>query len=441
MIGERARRMGIFLLIAGICLSPRIPLPIEIPGRRFDLRAEDLVLVALLLIWLLAFFFRPRIDSTPLFSAIGLYTSIAALSTCIAMMVGTLTPERASPYFLKELEYFLLFILVANWIRTDSDLRVACNLCLAGALANAAWVAYQVLTSNTRQLLLVTGQTLDPFESSRLLESYGPVLIGESSPLATGGFFLLIFLLAFGFFLSSKPGLWRWLYGALGLSFLACLLWSVSRVSTLGASVGVATMVLSRERKKSVIIPTLIVIVVSIVVMFNPSGTSIIERFRWEAITDSVAFRFREVWQPLLDHGADGLLLGFGKGALGFSRGLSSPEAHNAYLRILLETGFFGMLAFVYLLAKILRVSADGYLKSKRSICRIVCGATMAASWGLSFAALVQDVFTPILLNELWWFLIGLSMAAYRIDRHLKKEVVPTAAVRSPSRPSELLRV
>ena len=97
-------------------------------------------------------------------------------------------------------------------------------------------------------------------------------------------------------------------------------------------------------------------------------------------------------------------------------KGLESTEAHSYYLREFVESGVFGILAFAWLLTKIISLSASVHKNSRLVVSKTIGGVTLAVTIALSIIALVQDAFTPVVFNELWWVLIGLTMAAYRIE-------------------------
>jgi hypothetical protein len=140
-------------------------------------------------------------------------------------------------------------------------------------------------------------------------------------------------------------------------------------------------------------------------------------RLSYTKVSDSIIERWQGIWIPLLhEQNVGSFFLGFGKGALGTLKGLEASEAHNHYLRVFMESGLFGLLAFIGLLMSVIFLSAKVFKGGKFAISKVIGGTTLAATVGLSIAALFQDIFMPVLLNELWWILIGLTAAAYRIE-------------------------
>ena len=85
-------------------------------------------------------------------------------------------------------------------------------------------------------------------------------------------------------------------------------------------------------------------------------------------------------------------------------------------MRVFIESGLFGVIAFMWLLTAIIFLSVRVLKKSELAISKIIGGATLSISVGFGIGALFQDIFTPVIPNELLWVLIGLTAAAHRIE-------------------------
>lgn len=413
------RRIAVLLLIAAMAFSPRIPIPIAVPGRRFDLRVQDIILVAVLSFWLLYLFVRPRIYLTELFTSFGIYTAIVVLTSAIAMMTLELSSIRTVLYFSKEVEYFLVFLFVANWIASEPDLRLASFFLLVTGSLNAVWIGLQIVTSQFRPLFLVRAELPSGVPHyTNLLDSYGPHLMGEASPLATGGFFMLITLLSMAFFVFSQGIYRRCLYGALCVTFFAALAASFSRVALLSTGIGITLLfiLINLKKKFKLICLLLIVLTVALLVASDLGFLVAKGRVSLAGLERRIVEQAQEIWQPLLHEVFDRIFLGYGKGSLGYLGALKATEAHNHYLRVLIESGLLGLIAFLWLLVMIIFVSARVLKKSQLRISRIVSSATLCATAGLCVGALFHDVFVPVTLNENWWVLIGLTAAAHKIE-------------------------
>ena len=416
-------RRGVFLLVLAIGISPRFPLPLEIPGRQFELRFEDVILVGLVLNWLLTL--RPRIHATPLFRAIAFYTVIITLTTALGLITGTVTPSRSLPFLFKELEYFLIFFLVANWVRTHAQLQTITRVILAVAAANAVWAAVQTFlgTRQTLFVMLADYLPLDVSQGPMVLGSYGPGLIGEMSPFSTGGFFMLVLLLTFGFLLFAATGWRKKLLAGLGVTFAICLFLTESRANVISALIGVGLLALLAGRaslgKIRLVLLLAAVSVGALVGMAKTGIYDVSDRWLLENIQYSATQREEDIWWPLLAAGAGHPLFGFGKGALDFAPGLGSTEAHNQYLRVFVESGVVGLAAFLGLLGSIALLSARAYRNARFGITRAVSTTALAATVALVISAFYGDVFVPVVVNELWWVLVALAVVAQRIEGQL----------------------
>ena len=186
--------IGVF--IVAIATSPRIPLPIYIPGRRFDLRVEDILLVCFLIYWAFSRRLRQQIYLTPLLKPISVYLLIATVTSIIAVSHDFGSPIRTFFYFLKETEYFIIFFLVANWIKTRTNVINVTYFIIGAGIINALWVGIQFFTSQKGPLFLFRAPS-GVYHPPYLLQSYGPGLLGEVSPLSTGVFLCWYFYYLF----------------------------------------------------------------------------------------------------------------------------------------------------------------------------------------------------------------------------------------------------
>jgi len=403
------KRMWLFLLVCAITLSPRFPLGTIPGGRRFDLRGEDIIIVLLIIMWLLLLFSRPRIYLTPLFQSIFVYTSIFSVSSALGIITGCLDPVRAFFYGLKEIEYFFLFLLVANWTCSESDIKYAIKVFLVGAVINVGWVIYQLLAGFQRPLFYTTAP----------VDHYGPGLIGELSPASTGGFFLISLSTAFAFAIYSSKR--RFIYFVLSGVLFAAMLTSGVRGPVFSFIITLAIITaLTRKNKLTILSAVMILSTITLFTIWHlvkivPS----IGRFSdlQDIIYDLVQVRGHQ-WVGLLQEmGVRNFLFGYGKSALGFILGFE--EAHNYYLRVFFESGILGLIAFLYLIISIMRM-AKRVLTIGNTTTKAIGFATFINIISLSFYAFAQDIFITVKIMEPFWFITGLNAAALRVETQLR---------------------
>lgn len=433
---NRWGRPAVMLLIFAISLSPRMPLDIAIPGRTFDLRVEDLLLMAFLGAWFLA---RPRAYLTPLIKPIGLYVAICVMTTIVALFYAETNVLRSVLYLLKEIEFIALFLFVANWTKSERDLRSAILAFLCAGAINIAWIAFQIKTGDFRSLFVVSGELpSDVYIGGSRYESYGPHLLGESSPLSTGGFMMLVFLTSFAYSLYSRPCISRRVIGILAAAAMVGVIASFSRSSMIGAILGAFVIMGARPpaiRRKifwtMIALPALLIWLARFKFFVSTIYTEgvMVDRFSTQGIWRAVDERIFQFWRPLLYHSLDRIITGFGKGATAFLP-IFPADPHNHYIRILIETGVFGLLAFIWLLLRIVRLCASTAKAARSFFVQVVSLAALGGTCALIVEAFFEDAFMPVLLNETWWILIGLTVAGRRIE--LKRQNVSgNAHVRS----------
>jgi O-antigen ligase len=119
-----------------------------------------------------------------------------------------------------------------------------------------------------------------------------------------------------------------------------------------------------------------------------------------------------EIWAGFLNRPWHELVVGYGKGSSTPLFGME--EAHNFYIRLLTEVGVPGLIAFVMIIAVVVRMSLRLYQTGETPIIQSVGFACVGTSITLLIIAGVQDVFINVKVAEMYWMLVGATAAAYR---------------------------
>lgn len=402
------------LLILLISISPRIPLPIHIPKRSFDLRLEDIYLLIIIPVWFWLLCLRPRIYLPPLSVPIFIYGIIITITTSWALLCEYTVWDRALVYALKEFQYFTMFFLVANCIRNREDLKKVSLMMIAVGLLSVVWAIYQLLSGSGPILFNI--QALEGYYShERLMAHAGIGLMGEVSPLTVASFFSLMSFLAYSFYLfySCRP-ITKIFFMMAGLLFTICSILSGEKIALVFVAICFAVLSCLEFRKmKGFIISFAILSVVISIANFLVLETNYahIDRvFRMQGYIDGIFERI-DAWKQLIDTGSRHFFTGVGKG--GFHQVFE--EAHNQYIRVFFESGIFGLLSFVFLLGTVGSMCIKVLGQASCEIDRVISSATLCCLVGLSVAAIVQDAFKPVLPNELFWIFMGMTAAIYGI--------------------------
>lgn len=407
------RRFSLAALIVVIGVSPRIPLPIAVPGRDFDFRVEDLLTP---LLWALFICQHGKIRVPRIVGFMVLYLLPVLVASAVGISRNTTVFSRALLFGLKEVEYFSICLLAFNLTRSVRDVRLVANLLLSVAVANAGWVLWQHASGQNARLFNPSPELTGAYSysTSRILESYGPGLVGELSPFSVGGFFMIAFLVALARTLVADVPREKWVCLAVASLTAFCLLTTESRVNIGGGLLGAGLMGVRFGARKFIRAMAFLLLTAGLLGYYvETSGVS--SRLSSSAVEHSTAQRSQDIW-PVVINSGPWLLVGFGKGSLAYAETLPITEAHNYYLRVVAESGVLGLAAFLGLVYSAIATSAKLFLKGTVPIAKAMGSATMCVGLALIGESIFQDAFVAVIPNEFFWLLAGVTMAASRLE-------------------------
>lgn len=420
------RVFAIFLLILAISISPRIHIATLRHGKLLDLRIEDFLIILLTIAWFTYSSLKHvKLYISPLGKPVLLYLLLALLSTSVGLLMGWIELSRAFFFYLKEVEYFLMFLVTVNFISHIKDLKVALSGFLLGGLANGLYVLYQFAFGKI-------GGMEDPASSYRY---YGVSMLGESGPGVTGIYFALILFLSASLFLFVSNTIIR-LISIVCVAFsISGLIGSLSRTSVVGIILVLPLffyLVVSSKRgtfKKMqtficlLLCCSVIVLLVMTAFSYMQEKTPFARRLVYKGTEDLLnryyADRVQPVYEDYFKVIPKNPVIGLGKSITGqkYISGLTLKhfygEAHNHYLRILTEMGVVGLFVFLYIIFLILKFSQRVF-KDTFSYFRLIGLTCFVWTLFLLAASFAQDVFVVPRTTELFWILVGLIMVAYR---------------------------
>ncbi len=74
-------------------------------------------------------------------------------------------------------------------------------------------------------------------------------------------------------------------------------------------------------------------------------------------------------------------------------------------------------MAFVCLWLAVLVVCFVTFWSARNPMGRVIASTALVSVGALAVASWAQDAFNPVLLSELLWLYVGLTVAAYRLER------------------------
>jgi putative inorganic carbon (HCO3(-)) transporter len=96
----------------------------------------------------------------------------------------------------------------------------------------------------------------------------------------------------------------------------------------------------------------------------------------------------------------------------------TTPYAHNCYLQMAAETGVFGLLSFMTLVAVFLTFGIDALNTSRRDFSWYILLASLAAAIGYLVQMTVDTIFYSLDLGILFWLVLGIGISAMRLCEH-----------------------
>jgi O-antigen ligase len=401
----------VVLLIMAISISPRIRAGSLKTGRNVDLRYEDILLMVILFSWFINLSIRKykEIYISPLFKPILIYLLCVVFSTCFGIIMGWILPSMAFFFFLKEIEYFLIFFIVANFIVNTGELIVAIYSVMLCGLANGAYILYQVISGH--------------FAGG----SYGAGSLGEPGTFPTSGYLTMVFMLSIAIFSMVKVKGIKVVSGSAALLCGIGLLATGSRANTIGAlfSISILIFLIALDSFKNGNVRafyTAIAVLIMLFIFYNTYEYTAHKRPVLKRLTNMAGIkksfietRVKYIYALAINQFKRNPVFGLGKTASTTVIG-GTGAAHNYYLRILTELGVIGLIAFLYMLYRILVMCLYLIRYSILPICKGAGIGCLLAALSLMVAATAQDAFTPVKVNETFWFTVGAAASAYSLE-------------------------
>jgi O-antigen ligase len=383
---------GLFILILSMLLSPEIMLG-RVPGRDVVVRIDDLLLAIITFAWLaktaiykkLALFIK-----TPLNKIISLYIFLCLISTLRGMALGYLVPAKGLFYLARYVEYFLLYILVANQIHSRKQIRFFL----------AVFFIVCALVSVYGMLQIPSGERVSaPFEGK------------EGEPNTFGGYLLFILCLAIGIYLQDVSP--RMKMGLLVLSALIIFpfFYTLSRASYMGIIFSFLAMIVL-SKKKFLLVSVMTALIIG-GIMIKP-----------EAVLSRVEYTFQKkqadlakIFNIYLDPSSTARIVSWEQSFQTWKknpllgRGVAGTRfIDGQYILFLSELGILGFLAFLWLLWAILKHSLDVRRKMDDELYKGLTLGFITGFIGLIIHAVTANTFILIRIMEPFWFIAGIIM-------------------------------
>jgi hypothetical protein len=406
---------GLYILIFSMLLSPEINIGNTTGAtlqRGITLRFEDFLLVLIGFSWFARTAVKKELGlflKTPLNKAILIYVLVCFISTGLGIMADRVGIKTGTLFVLKYVEYFIVYFMVVNYVRDADQVR---RLLICLFLTCCIISIFGILQ------IPGEGRVSAPFEGEG----------GE--PNTFGGYLVFMGSIAGGLFVKTKNAKLKSFLPVLILMIILPLLFTKSRSSYIALIP--ACFVLGLMLQKRIIIMGIMAVVLLLSPIFLPSAVKdrILYTFKQEESSGQV-----QIGEIRLDTSTSAriislktLLWDYPKHPL-LGYGITGHQFIDAqYPKVLIETGFLGLIAFLYLLYSILKMAIAHMKAVKTPLFKGLTIGFLAGYIGLLFHAIGANTFIIVRIMEPFWFFTGIIAVLPALER--QSEMQPEESAR-----------
>ena len=399
--------IALYLLIFSMLLSPEFIIG-ETSGaamrRGVTLRLDDLLMLIISFTWLVKMSLNKELGlfrRSPLNKPIAYYMIICLSSTLLGFLFGRVELMTGFFFVLKYFEYMLIYFMVINFLKTKKQAEHY----LWGMLITCAIVSFIAIGQ-----ISLGGRATAPFEGA------------SGEPNTLGGYLVLMISVSLGLYLVSPSFRKRLVYAALIILFSIPFLYTQSRSSYLAIIPSIMTFVLFSQKRKWIMAAILLISVCLPFIMPKVAKERIAYTFtqgknRRDTVEiggvklDTSSSDRINSWKVASKVWIDHPFLGFGVTGYRF--------VDAQYLRIILETGFLGLIFFFVLIASLYRRAYVIFKSSDNVFEEGLSMGLLAGIIGLLVHGLGANTFIIVRIMEPFWFITAIvfSFSGLKEDR------------------------
>jgi hypothetical protein len=408
---------ALYLLIASMLLSPEIAIGrIDgrgVGGREVSFRMDDILLAVIGVSWLVKNIIYRELAlfrETPLNRPIAVYMVICVVATLMGVLNGHVRPTTGFFFVLKYFEYFFVFFMVVNHVRSQQQVVGLIVALLAVGLIISLYAIYQIPSGQRASA---------PFE-------------GESGePNTLGGYLVFLLAIMTGLLLHIQIGPIRIALLVLGGFAILALMATLSRSSYLAGAVLLMAVGLTQWRRPRVL--TVLLVIIMLIPLLAPANvkqrvneTFFGRQYGGEIKVGSVGLdlstteRLRSWEYVLRDWVHDPIL---GRGITGYA------WADAQYVKILGETGLAGLIAFGVIVYRLWRCARESFLSQTDPVSKGLAHGFLLGLVAMLAHGIGANTFIIIRIMEPFWLCAGLVMLLPTLSAQAESSIKPQEVV------------
>jgi len=370
-------------------------------GRGATLRFDDILLVIVGFSWFLKTAIRKELGlflRTPLNRPIAYYFLFCIIATLLGFIMGRVNGLTGFFFVLKYFEYFIVYFMVVNQLKDRKQIErfvmVMLVVCLVVCLVSIAQIPGG-------------GRVSAPFEGE----------VGEPNTL--GGYLVLMLSITLGLLLTYGAKRQKGLFAALAFLIVISLAATLSRSSWLALVPMLITLIYFSRRKLVIAVSLIAIIIISPFVLPHAvkeralfTFTQPRERGQIEIggakIDTSTSARLNSWKSVLTKDFITHPILGYGVTGYHF--------LDAQYPRVLVETGIFGFISFMWLLAAVFKNALYTYRNTSDPLFSGLSLGYLAGFIAMLVHAIGANTFIIVRIMEPFWFLTAIIIMIPTIE-------------------------
>ncbi len=407
--------IALYFLVLSMLLSPEIGIggmqEQGVGERSVVIRLDDLFLMLVAFGWLARSAIFKQVGlvlKSPINGQIYAYTASFLIATGAGIIYGDVKPALGLFNCLKFIEYFILFFMVLNNIEDEKYAKRLVNVALFTAFIIALYAIYQIPSG---------ARVSAPFE-------------GESGePNTLGGYMLFMLCITLAIFLETKNFYRQVFFGFMSILCLVALFYTESRSSYIGLLFSIVFLIYYAKRRNLLVLGIVLTLIFSSVML----PERVIERINYTFKAKESENPFRQTGEiEGIDSSTQARIHSWIEAFNGWKRypilgwgvtGFTFVDAQ--YMKILVETGVVGLIAFLLLLRALYRNlrRISNALVGKDEFFRGVALGTYAGFIGLCGHAIGTNTFIIIRIMEPFWLFVGIVISIPQFLPEVRKEI------------------
>lgn len=393
--------VGLVLMTLAMLFSPEFSVA-SLGFRAVTIRAEDILIPLLMFTWIARLALRREfrlLVASPLNIPLLSILLLSVFSAVRGMTTGAVTSPFPPLFYIgKTMEFFAVFFLVLNYVRSERQIRLFLFFMLLTLSLIGIYTLFQVPSVEIFTERRITG----PFE-------------GTVDPGTMGGYMAFLLLIVLSLLLYEPRPPRRWLYGLLSGVVIIPFIYTLNRTSYIALLGGMAFIAFIEKRRKWLVFMFLALLLSS--PLWIP-----------RAVKERIAFTWEDAINPGrtmgIDSSSQGRIISYLKMwdcvrygfNIVFGCGVGvTDNPDSQYSRTLHEIGPLGMGLWIWVFLRLFRISRWLFYSLEENTLKGLVLGYRAGLVGILLHGLGSATLYTVRIMEPFWFISGLVVSLYLI--------------------------